>query len=189
MADFVVSLGLDGRIHSQGTVEDALSRDPLLFKEVNALDDLFTKAEDVVDSSDDAEALMDTRKGQLVAEEEVIQGRIRWEDSKSSLVGMSHGSANRLTRPYSQILLWFLWRRRILVYVPGRPCHHARTEDRSILVFGLLGQAIRRSPAVRSACRPISRLVRRADRIDHDRLFSRNSLLELRCCQRSTKSP
>jgi hypothetical protein len=76
IADFVVSLKQNGRINSQGTVSDALSKDAKLLKEV-AETNRVAEAEEEAAKLDGTEP-KDNKKsdGKLVAKEEIAEGRI-----------------------------------------------------------------------------------------------------------------
>ncbi|KAG8882435.1 hypothetical protein FRB97_008251 [Tulasnella sp. 331] len=79
LADFVVSVGSNGRIKSQHTVAEALEKDAQLRAEVEQEHQAEETLEHVVDS-DDKSALKDNKSaGQLVVKEEVAQGRIVWD--------------------------------------------------------------------------------------------------------------
>jgi ABC-type multidrug transport system fused ATPase/permease subunit len=81
VAAFVVSLGADGRILSQGSVSDAVARDARLARDM----DKGRKAmeqDDAEGGADlDAEAAPDS-KGKLIVEEEVAEGHVGWDAFK-----------------------------------------------------------------------------------------------------------
>jgi len=81
VASFVVALGSDGRILSQGTLSDALAKDGKL------IDDFKNKATDEMDSAapDDSAPAAKDKSGKLVVEEEVAVGRVGWKACKFSL--------------------------------------------------------------------------------------------------------
>ncbi|QRW00045.1 ABC transporter transmembrane region [Ceratobasidium sp. AG-Ba] len=92
VADFVVSLGPDGRIMSQGSVDDALRLNSKLRAEVEGEEKLENKAEEVVDqneaadkSADKQEASRKKSDGKLIAKEEVAVGRVGWSALKMFL--------------------------------------------------------------------------------------------------------
>ena len=76
IADFVVSLGLDGRIRSQGSASEALSKDPVLLKEVQKADEVIEKEENAVDVPTEEEKPKGKPTGQLVMKEEVAVGHV-----------------------------------------------------------------------------------------------------------------
>ncbi|KAH9829694.1 uncharacterized protein C8Q71DRAFT_789576 [Rhodofomes roseus] len=92
LADFVVALGLDGKISSQGTLSNALERDSKLAAEVAEEQALIDKTEEIIDDSRSKQS-----SGKLVVEEEVAVGHVGWSAMKTYLssLGGSH--------------LWLFW--------------------------------------------------------------------------------
>ena len=80
IADFVVSLGTDGRIHSQGTLTKALETDKELASEVMEQAE-HDKAEEAVEDIG-IETTERQKKGKLVVEEEVSMGQVGWSACK-----------------------------------------------------------------------------------------------------------
>ena len=79
VADFVVSLGTDGRIVSQGTLSKVLAKDDKLSKELADEQAELQKAEDSVDAVEpDEEAAPKKSDGKLIVEEEISEGHISW---------------------------------------------------------------------------------------------------------------
>jgi len=74
IADFVVSLGLDGRILSQGSVSDALAKDHLLAVEVSEDREVTETADHGTDPAGPAKG----PEGKLIVKEEIQEGRISW---------------------------------------------------------------------------------------------------------------
>ncbi|TFK46964.1 multidrug resistance-associated ABC transporter [Heliocybe sulcata] len=93
VANFVVSVGTDGRILSQGSVSDALAKDHQLSKEVAQEEKAMEKAEDEIDGQEEAgdkpaeEAKKDA--GKLIVAEEIAEGHVSWSAVKLYLLGMS----------------------------------------------------------------------------------------------------
>ncbi|RPD70679.1 P-loop containing nucleoside triphosphate hydrolase protein [Lentinus tigrinus ALCF2SS1-7] len=81
MADFVVDIGSDGRILSQGSLSSALSRDSKLLKEVEEEQKELEKAEQEIDKVDENEKAGEGQKssGKLVVAEEVEEGHVGWK--------------------------------------------------------------------------------------------------------------
>lgn len=76
IADFVVSIGSDGRILSQGEASDALKKDATLAAEVEEDQEIVEKKEKV-ESLENTDKPKDTKpSGQLIAAEEIVEGRI-----------------------------------------------------------------------------------------------------------------
>ena len=90
IADFVVALGTDGRITSQGSIANALEHDKKLAAEIAKEEAEIEKAEATVDEL----ATNDPPKqdsGKLVVEEEVAVGHVGWQASASaSLLSISY---------------------------------------------------------------------------------------------------
>ncbi|KDQ56808.1 hypothetical protein JAAARDRAFT_36283 [Jaapia argillacea MUCL 33604] len=86
-ASFVISLGSDGRILSQGSVSDALAKDQHLSAEVAQEKAEIDKAEEELDS---AEPAAEGKKGdgKLVVAEEIAEGHVSWSAIKMYLIGM-----------------------------------------------------------------------------------------------------
>ncbi|QRW27528.1 ABC transporter transmembrane region [Rhizoctonia solani] len=81
VAHFVVSLGSDGRIVSQGSIDEALRLNPKLKAEAEKDEELERKGEEVVDESnavDKSEANAKKGDGKLMVAEEVAEGHIGW---------------------------------------------------------------------------------------------------------------
>ena len=82
LAQFVVSIGLDGGIRSQGTdIETAISKDPVLASEIHHDKEL---AEKEADQSQDAPV----PAGKLTVPEEIAEGHITWKSMKLLLSGL-----------------------------------------------------------------------------------------------------
>ncbi|KAJ7072015.1 P-loop containing nucleoside triphosphate hydrolase protein [Mycena amicta] len=90
IAGFVVSVGLDGRILSQGSVSDALASDETLAKEVRKEEEELAAAEKEVDAevvaAEDAEK---KDKGKLIVAEELAIGHVSWSALVLYFRGMS----------------------------------------------------------------------------------------------------
>ncbi|KAH9912641.1 uncharacterized protein B0H18DRAFT_889646 [Fomitopsis serialis] len=77
IADFVVSLGTDGRIASQGTMSKVLAKDKELSKEIEEENKEIEKAEHTVD---DQQPIDEPKKsdGKLILSEEISVGHVSW---------------------------------------------------------------------------------------------------------------
>ncbi|KAJ7748587.1 hypothetical protein B0H16DRAFT_1692067 [Mycena metata] len=101
IAGFVVSLGLDGRVRSQGSLADALSKDEVLAKEVIKDQEIFEATEKEIDSLPAAAvdslptALEEPKKkeGKLIVAEEIAVGRVGWNALALYLRGMGGNHA------------------------------------------------------------------------------------------------
>ncbi|KAJ7847131.1 hypothetical protein B0H14DRAFT_3138599, partial [Mycena olivaceomarginata] len=92
IAEFVVSLGLDSRVHSQGSVSDALEQDEQLAKEVTKDQEILELAEKELDPTT---ALDNPPKkdGKLVIPEEIAIGHVSWKALSLYFKGMGGGGA------------------------------------------------------------------------------------------------
>jgi hypothetical protein len=77
IAGFVISLGLDGCVRSQGSISDALAKDELLAKEVSKEQEILEAAEKELD---DPVAGEEPKKkdGKLIIPEEIALGHVGW---------------------------------------------------------------------------------------------------------------
>ncbi|KAF8956143.1 P-loop containing nucleoside triphosphate hydrolase protein [Flammula alnicola] len=87
ISEFVVSLGSDGQIISQGTISDALAKNLKLKLEVAKDNEIKEKAEEVIDDGQEAEVRKES-EGKLIVEEESGEGHISWESIKMYLVAL-----------------------------------------------------------------------------------------------------
>ncbi len=106
VADYVVAIGTDGRIASQGSLSKALSSNKKLAKEVAQEAKVADKAEHTVDDTADAgvkdpevaqssEADKDA-DGKLILDEEISEGHVGWPARKSQC---SHRGCHGLIQP------------------------------------------------------------------------------------------
>ncbi|QRW00073.1 ABC transporter transmembrane region [Ceratobasidium sp. AG-Ba] len=87
VADFVVSLGSDGRIASQGSIADALRLNSKLRAEVEKEEELEKKADEVVDENAPVEEKEKKKSdGKLVVAEETAEGHVGWPALKLFLL-------------------------------------------------------------------------------------------------------
>lgn len=76
ISEFVVSIGSDGQILSQGSISDALAKNSKLKAEVAEEKQKEEKAEQDIDANQEAEARKE--EGKLIVEEESGEGHISW---------------------------------------------------------------------------------------------------------------
>ncbi|KAH9940070.1 uncharacterized protein BXZ73DRAFT_99070 [Epithele typhae] len=94
IADFVVSLGTDGRVASQGSFSKVIARDDKLLKEFTQEQAELAKAD--VDAEDlGAEGAPKKSDGKLILKEEVSEGHVGW-DALSLYLGSMGGRHNVL---------------------------------------------------------------------------------------------
>ncbi len=80
IADFVVSLGTDGRVHSQGTLSKVLAKDDKLAEELAEESEEIKKAETEVDHVDPGDEFAPTKAdGKLIVAEEISEGHVSWQ--------------------------------------------------------------------------------------------------------------
>ncbi|PIL29335.1 ATP-binding cassette transporter [Ganoderma sinense ZZ0214-1] len=99
IADFVVDVGCDGRILSQGTLENALAHDSKLLKDVEHEVKELQKDDQEIDGEKEDVVNAPSSAGKLVVAEEVEVGHVGW---KAMLLYFG----NMSTRP---ILFWFIY--------------------------------------------------------------------------------
>ena len=81
VAQYVVSIGLDGRVINQGTLAEALARDSKLLAEMAKENEVEEKKAEVVDPPEEGEKVP-KKDGKLVVAEEVALGRVSWPARK-----------------------------------------------------------------------------------------------------------
>ena len=75
IADFVVSLGSDGRIKSQGSLSNALNKDSELSVHVAHETSEIERADEAIETQD---KVTEPQAGKLVVAEEVSEGHVSW---------------------------------------------------------------------------------------------------------------
>ncbi|TDL28857.1 P-loop containing nucleoside triphosphate hydrolase protein [Rickenella mellea] len=87
IADFVVSMGRDGRVASRGTVEDALAKSKRLVKETAQENEAIEKAEEDIDPKE-PDAKAKKSDGKLTVAEEIAEGHVSWNALKLYLFNL-----------------------------------------------------------------------------------------------------
>jgi hypothetical protein len=90
IADFVVSVTLDGRASGQGSISDALANDEVLAKQVSRDHEILETSEKEIDAppaGDEAKK----KKGKLVVAEEIAIGHVSWKALNLYFAGMGGG--------------------------------------------------------------------------------------------------
>lgn len=77
IAHYVVSMGVDGSVVSQGSASDVLEKDSLLLEEVVKEEEVLAKVESEIDSPPPADE--PKTDGKLILAEEVEVGHVGWE--------------------------------------------------------------------------------------------------------------
>ena len=80
VADFVISLGQDGRILCQGTLSETLKSNKDLCKEVKAEEKEVAKADVTID--DVSPEIPEGKGGKLIVKEEIAEGHVSWSASE-----------------------------------------------------------------------------------------------------------
>lgn len=83
IADFVVSLGSDGRVLTQGTMSKVLATSKALTKGLKAEEAELHKAEETIDGR--VPEVPEGGSGKLMVAEEVAEGHVSWSARKSPL--------------------------------------------------------------------------------------------------------
>ncbi|KZP30629.1 multidrug resistance-associated ABC transporter [Athelia psychrophila] len=83
IADFVVSLGADGRVLSQGSVSEALAKDQTLVLEAEEDREALEKADAEIDPKVGVKA-----DGKLIVDEDIAEGHVSWAALKSFFLGL-----------------------------------------------------------------------------------------------------
>jgi hypothetical protein len=93
VADFVVSLGADGRVRSRGSVEQALARDSALKRELAQEERALQKAEAREADGEGAPAPAAEARGdgKLIMKEEVAEGHVSWAASECGGAACARG--------------------------------------------------------------------------------------------------
>ncbi|KAI0640442.1 P-loop containing nucleoside triphosphate hydrolase protein [Trametes meyenii] len=150
IVDFVVDMGSDGRILSQGTLANALARDSKLLREVNEENEEIEKAENEVDSEKPEDATAKQTAGKLVVAEEMEDGHVGWSAMKLFIGNMARKpvlfwciylSGHVIRHTISNFQTWYLgyWASQYETHAPEEvsvPYH--LSVYTSIVVFGTL---------------------------------------------------
>jgi len=90
IAQFVVSLGIDGRVLSQGSVSAAVAQNKRLAEEIMKEKNAMQKTTDEIDS---ANPKQDTAKvdGKLTVAEQIQEGHVSWQALKLFFAGLGGG--------------------------------------------------------------------------------------------------
>ena len=83
IADFVVALGHDGCIVSQGSLDKALQQDAELYEELKDDVDNMAKADQVIDDNKISDLEVTNKSGKLVVAEEISGGWVGWSSCES----------------------------------------------------------------------------------------------------------
>ncbi|KAH9939278.1 uncharacterized protein BXZ73DRAFT_99482 [Epithele typhae] len=97
IADYVVSLGTDGRVSSQGTLSKVLTGDAELSKELAQEEAELKKTQEAVDDAE-FEAVTTKSDGKLIVAEEIAEGHVSWSAVRLYLSSMGGRHA---------VLFWF----------------------------------------------------------------------------------
>ncbi|KAJ7139685.1 hypothetical protein C8R44DRAFT_867802 [Mycena epipterygia] len=91
IANFVVSMGLDGHVHSHGSISEALATDEILAKELSKDQEVLDKKSDEIDTVlPPTESKSD---GKLIVAEEIEEGHVGWDALKFYFQGLGGNHA------------------------------------------------------------------------------------------------
>ncbi|KAJ7785936.1 hypothetical protein B0H16DRAFT_1681200 [Mycena metata] len=90
VAKHVVSMGVDGHIHSHGSISEALATDEVLAEELSKDQEALDKKVDEIDTAPVEKKAPD---GKLIVAEEVEEGHVSWDALKLYLKGMGGNHA------------------------------------------------------------------------------------------------
>ncbi|KAH9059060.1 hypothetical protein EDB87DRAFT_1675205 [Lactarius vividus] len=131
LVDYVVSLGKDGRIVSQGSVSDALKNDKTLAKEL-AEDARAIKDEEKKIDSEEHDRTANSADGKLILAEEVAEGNVSWDAVKlfTNGLGGAHpilfwivfAGGMLLCNTFMTVQTWFMghWAEQYDIYPPDQ---------------------------------------------------------------------
>ncbi|KAJ6574692.1 hypothetical protein B0H19DRAFT_1371649 [Mycena capillaripes] len=85
IANYVISMGVDGNIHSHGSISQALATDEVLAEELSKDQDVLDKKVDEIDAPPVAERKVD---GKLIVVEEIEEGHVSWDALKLYFKGL-----------------------------------------------------------------------------------------------------
>ncbi|KAG1749648.1 uncharacterized protein EDB91DRAFT_1334077 [Suillus paluster] len=88
VAHFVVSLGSNGRIVSQGSISEAIAKDHKFAAEMAKEQEVLAKEAEVVDNPEEPNADAKKSDGKLVMSEEIAEGHVSWPAFKLYLAGL-----------------------------------------------------------------------------------------------------
>ncbi|KAH8072268.1 hypothetical protein BXZ70DRAFT_964229 [Cristinia sonorae] len=96
IAEFVLSMGSNGRVSTQGSLSAVLAQDAELVAELESEEKELEKAEQTVDDQVLSDKTKQLKDGKLVLAEELNVGRLKWEDVKLFVAGLGGQ-------------LWYIW--------------------------------------------------------------------------------
>ncbi|KAJ8594877.1 hypothetical protein M405DRAFT_759938 [Rhizopogon salebrosus TDB-379] len=88
VAHYVVSLGSNGRIASQGSISEAIAKDVTFAAEVAKDQEVLEKEAEVIDTPEQTKADAKKSDGKLVMSEEIAEGHVSWPAFKLYLAGL-----------------------------------------------------------------------------------------------------
>jgi hypothetical protein len=90
LANYVVSLGLNGHVHGHGSIAEALATDKVLAEELNKDQEVLDKKTDEIDALLVKETKAD---GKLIVAEEIEEGHVSWDALKLYFHGLGGNHA------------------------------------------------------------------------------------------------
>ncbi|KAG6866018.1 hypothetical protein C0991_009426 [Blastosporella zonata] len=92
IAGYVVSMAIDGTIHTRGTISEALSKDSLLAEELAEEEAVIAKVEGEIDYPAPVDETRSKSDGKLIVAEEIQEGHISWAAIKLYFSGLGGGN-------------------------------------------------------------------------------------------------
>jgi hypothetical protein len=90
IADFVISVTLDGRASDQGSISDALANDEVLATQVSKDHEILEASEKEIDAPSAGDEAKE-KKGKLIVAEEIAIGHVSWKALNLYFAGMGGG--------------------------------------------------------------------------------------------------
>ena len=82
LADYVVSLGQDGRVASYDSVSDALRKDRILAKELSEVPRAIDDDDDKEIDAEGPDEVAKAADGKLILAEEIVEGNVSWDSGE-----------------------------------------------------------------------------------------------------------
>jgi hypothetical protein len=90
LANYVVSLGLNGHVHSHSSIAEALATDKVLAEELNKDQEVLAKKTNEIDALPATKTKAD---GKLIVAEEIEEGHVSWDALKFYFHGLGGNHA------------------------------------------------------------------------------------------------
>ena len=104
VAEFVVSMGSDGRVASQGSLSKILAKDSELSAQITEESQKILNVEEEIDEADQNDSADKNHEGKLIVEEEIAVGHIGWPARSSHDLSVPLMYSDRHTTDPSETL-------------------------------------------------------------------------------------